>query len=332
MIKRIAILRGGPSSEYEVSLKTGKSVLETLGMTHKYYLKDIVLDRKGDWFIRGIKIEPETALRDVDCVFNALHGEYGEDGKIQQLLEKLNVPFTGTRSLGAALSMNKLSAKKIFAQNGLKTPFYKVIEDDGDIELQAFDLFRTFVMPVVIKPLDRGSSVGVSVARDYQSLLETLISLYNRYDRLLVEEYIHGKEATVGVIEKFRNQDLYSLLPVEIRLPKGKLFFDYTTKYGWTPDGITNIAPCEKICPGNFSEQEKNDLKRVATMAHNLLGLRHYSRSDFVIHPKRGVYILETNSLPGLTNESLLPKSLEQVGSSYPEFLEHVIELAMTEK
>lgn len=316
MSKRILVLRGGPSSEYEVSLKTGKSVIDALSEQHK--ITDCIVDKNGVWFIKGISIEPHMAVNSHDVVFNAMHGEYGEDGQVQRLLENLGANFTGSNSLGASLAMNKLMAKKIFTDNGIKTPLHKIVTRDEDINQTAINIFRNFVMPVIIKPVDRGSSVGVTIARDYNSLVSSLISLFVRYDRLLVEEYIQGKEATVGVIEEFRNQKHYPLLPIEIRL-KSSDIFDYDAKYS---------EDTERICPGNFSQQEKELLQNLAIQAHNLLGLRHYSRSDFIIHPRRGIYILETNALPGLTSESLLPKSVHAVGSNYREFLNHVIDLA----
>jgi len=319
MSKKILVLRGGPSSEYEVSLATGKSVLEAL--VDHYVTTDCIIDKNGDWYIKGFKTEPHIAVRSHDVVFNAMHGEYGEDGQVQRLLENLGAKFTGPKSLGASLSMNKVMSKKIFKDLGIKTPLHKLInitDNDGNLEQTAVSIFRSFPMPVIIKPVDRGSSVGVTIARDYNSLINSLISLFVNYDRLLIEEYIPGKEATVGVIEEFRDQKHYALLPVEIRTASDMLF-DYEAKYS----GNT-----EEICPGNFSAEEKQLLQEIAVKAHQALGLRHYSRSDFIIHPRRGIYILETNSLPGLTKESLLPKSIKAVGSDYTQFLKHIIDLA----
>jgi len=319
MSKKVLIIRGGPSSEHEVSLKTGKAIMDALA--EHYTLTDCVIDKNGDWYVKGFKSEPQVLVRNHDVVFNAMHGEYGEDGQVQRLLENLGAKFTGPKSLGASLSMNKFMAKKIFNDLGIKTPIHKLInrtDNDGNIEQIAVSIFRSMPMPVIIKPVDRGSSVGLTIARDYASLVNSLISLFVSYDRLLVEEYIPGKEATVGVIEEFRNQKHYALLPIEIRTGADDLF-DYNAKYS----GAT-----EEICPGNFSDNEKLLLQEMAVKAHQALGLRHYSRSDFIIHPKRGIYILETNSLPGLTNESLLPKSLKAVGSDYVQFLKHIIDLA----
>lgn len=320
---RIAVLRGGPSSEYDVSLKTGRAVMDALRDDHKVF--EITVDHSGNWYRNGIKLMPIQALKDIDLVFNAMHGEYGEDGKVQQILQAINKPFTGPKALGAALSMHKARAKEIYKHCGLKTPKYFLVDKnvDDDVERIAFEIFRSMQMPVIIKPLNRGSSVGISIARDYESLIDTISSLFVYTDRLIVEEYIEGKEGTVGVIEKFRGQNIYSLLPVEIIIPENKDFFDYECKY----DENT-----KKICPGSFSSKESKEMQEAAIKAHEALGLRHYSRTDFIVHPKRGIFILETNSLPGLTSGSLFPKSLESVGSSYKEFLNHVIDVALKER
>ncbi len=318
--KKIAVLRGGPSSEHEVSLKSGKNVVKEL--SDKYDVVDIVIDKQGVWHIHGLPVDPMKAIKTVDLVFNALHGEYGEDGKVQQLLENLQAKFTGSGSLASALAMNKIRSKEIFQKNGLKTPLHKVLskpESDGGLEVQALLIFRHFTMPVVLKPVDKGSSIGISVANDFESLKDAMRRLYEMYPQILVEEYIVGKEATVGVIEKFRNQDLYSLLPTEIELPKQKKLFDYETKYSGTATERT---------PGNFNSTEREALQKIAKIAHEALGLRHYSRSDFVVHPKRGIYILETNSLPGLGENMLLVNSLKHVDLTLGDFLDHIINLS----
>lgn len=318
-MKKLLVLRGGPSSEHEVSLKTGRSIINAL--KDNYNVKDVVIGKDGVWIDSGLEVKPDMILRNVDCVINAMHGEYGEDGEVQRLLERSRVPFTGPKTLAAKLSMNKVSAKDIFKKHGLLTPLHVVVNRTWNVEELAFGLFRSFPMPVVIKPVALGSSVGVSIARDFKSLVETLTSLFLLYDKLLIEEYIAGKEATVGVVERFRNKDVYPFLPIEIK-PK-TTFFDYEAKYS---------GETEEICPGLFSRKESEEMQEAAILAHTALGLRHYSRSDFILHPRRGLYILETNSLPGLTNESLLPKSFEPIGWNYYDFLEHVIDLAINDK
>lgn len=320
-MKKVIVLRGGPSSEHEVSLKTGKSVIEQL--KESYNVTDVIIDKEGNWIISGIAVEPNKAIRGIDCVFNAMHGEYGEDGTVQKLLENLKVPYTGSQTLGSALAMNKSIAKEIYKQYGIKTPLHKVVTSDQNPEQIAMDLYKTFPMPAVLKPVSSGSSVGVSIVRDYKSLHDTLVSLFLRYNKVLIEEYIEGREATVGILEEFRGQKFYPLPDVEIRKPADRDFFDYESKYS----GIT-----QELCPGEFSPAEKQLMREMARKSHEALGLRHYSRTDFRIHPKRGIYVLETNSLPGLTDQSLMPKSLEPVGITYKEMLDHLIELAINRK
>lgn len=315
--KKIVVLRGGPSSEFDISLKTGKSVIDNLKEDHD--ITDIIIDKQGCWFCDGIEKSPSEIARGKDLFFNAMHGEYGEDGKIQELLESLGVPFTGPQRFGAVISMNKPKTKDIYKNLGFKTPHSTVLVKNRPIDEIAFELFRTFPMPVIIKPIDKGSSLGISIARDFQSLVETLTSLFLQSEKLLVEEYIKGKEATVGVIDGFRGQKHYALLPVEIRIPKDKEFFDNTCKYNGSTD---------EICPGTFTTNESKEMQEIAKAVHEALGLRHYSRTDFIVHPRRGIFILETNSLPGLTNESLMPKGLEPIGSNYKEFLEHIVDIA----
>jgi D-alanine-D-alanine ligase len=326
MRKKVLVLRGGPSSEYEVSLKTGKSVIGQLA--DDYDVTDIVIDKNGEWISGGMIVKPEIVCRNVDCVFNAMHGEYGEDGQIQEILESLQVPFTGPKRMGATISMNKVATKDIYKRHGIKTPLHKVLTKpdsesvEAGIEVQAMLVFRTFPMPVIIKPVGLGSSVGITIAKNYEQLSNAMKNAYNDHDQIMVEEYIEGREATVGVVDNFRGKKVYALLPVEIRIPEEYEFFNYDAKYS---------GKTEEISPGNFNKKESEAMQEIAALAHEALGLRHYSRSDFIIHPRRGIYILETNSLPGLTEESLLPKSFEPIGSNYKEFLNHIIGLVLGE-
>jgi len=311
--KKIIVLRGGPSSEYEVSLKTGESILKALS-DEKYDISDVAITKDNRWFLNGVEKKPSDVLKKSDLVFNALHGEYGEDGKLQRLLDTFGVNYTGSKNIPSALTMNKVLTKKEYKKAGIKTPIHiEVDKDDYNIS----KIFRTFPMPAVIKPIGLGSSVGISIVQTGIELDKALQKAFSCADKVMVEEFISGKEATCGVLDKFRNEEIYSLFPVEIIPESG--FFDYDAKYG---------GGTKEICPGNFSEAEKLELQELAKKAHQVLGLRHYSRSDFIISPKRGIYILETNSLPGLTKESLFPKSLEAVGSSLEEFVEHLIKIS----
>lgn len=317
--KTIAILRGGPSSEYDISLKTGRAVMEALRGKHS--VKDIVIDRNGDWYSGGFRLKPQQALERTDMVFNAMHGEYGEDGKVQQILESMNIPFTGSGAFGSAMAMNKARAKKVFDQHDIQTPFAKVISNTASSEEIAFTIFRSFPMPVILKPISKGSSIDVIVVKDFHSLVSSLDYLFERYDQILMEEFIHGKEATVGVMDKFRDQEQYACIPIEIS--KQGDFLDYESKC--SPD-INNV------CDTTLSKDEKEKLQELAIKAHQVLNLRHYSRSDFIIHPRRGIFLLETNSLPELTPDSLYAKGFEQTGATYESLLDHLVEMVENSK
>lgn len=313
----VAVLRGGPSSEYDVSLNTGAAILEHL--PEKYKSHDILIDKKGIWHREGMPRTPEKALHGFDVVINAMHGEFGEDGKVQHILDGLNIPYTGSKALASSLGMNKMLSKKAFIEAGILTPESLYVEVGDDLEADAEEIFRTFPMPAMVKPNGAGSSVGISIARDFGSLLSGLKKASEISNQILVEQYIEGREATCGVIERFRDQEYYAMLPIEIVPPAKSEFFSKEVKY----NGET-----QEICPGNFDHKSTKMLQDMAIAAHQVLGMRHYSRSDFIVSPQ-GIYILEINSLPGLTTQSLLPKSLVAVGSSLPQFLDHLVELAL---
>ena len=317
---RVGIIRGGPSNEYDVSLKTGATVLANL--PEKYHGRDILIDRSGVWYMNGLPITPHEALTHVDVAFNALHGNYGEDGKIQQLFETHGIPFTGSGSFASVIGMNKYLSKEVYKKEKIKTPQSRLIDSLVDVSKGAHKIFQAFPLPVVIKPISSGASIGVTIVKNFSDFDEAVRKAFEHSGAVLVEEFIQGKEASCGVIEGYRDQEFYALPPIEIRPHEGR-FFDYEAKYQGKSD---------EIVPGNFTESEKRELEALAIAAHRALGLRHYSRSDFIIHPKRGIFILETNTLPGLTEESLIPKSLKAVGASVSHFLDHIIQLAISRK
>jgi D-alanine-D-alanine ligase len=313
-------LRGGPSSEYEVSLNTGANMLSVLReLSHKYDPVDIFIDREGNWHIDGLRIEPHHIVHKVDFVLNGLHGAYGEDGKVQNIFEHFGIPFSGSGSLSSSITMNKGLTKKIFKDHGIKTPYSKEYSRSEEMSLDdiARNIFFTFPLPGVIKPMSGGSSIGVSIVHAMNEIMDGLNEAYKYDNCIIIEEYIKGREATCGVIDEFRGQHIYSLPVVEI-VPN-KSFFNYSSKY--EPGGV------HKFVPARFPHEIKKAIENISAKIHEIFGLRHYSRSDFIIHPKRGVYVLEVNTLPGLTNESLLPKSLKAVGSSVSELIQHIIDL-----
>ena len=314
---RIAILRGGPGDESDVSMSTGKNFITALQPRHK--IIDVVIDKDEKWYVDGKQKDPSDIAKHSDIFLNALHGTYGEDGKVQQILDHLQTPYTGTGALASALGMHKWKAKEIFKSVGLKTPRAKLVSDINNINDQALEIFKTFTLPVIIKPVSSGSSIGVSVGRDLKSIEDALISVFQYTDTAIIEEYIKGKEATCVVAENFRGQKYYAFPPIEI-VKHSDVTFDNKMKY----EGFV-----EEKCPGNFTQTEKDAIMQAAINAHIGIGARHYSRSDFIVHPTRGIYILEINTLPGFTENSLVPKALEAVGSNTKEFLEHIISLVL---
>lgn len=316
---RVAVVRGGPSSEYDVSLKSGSTILKHL--PQKYHAHDILISKDGMWHRDGLERTPVRALAGMDVVFNAMHGQFGEDGKVQKILDHIGIPYTGSDSMASALGMNKVLSKKAFEHHNIKTPYFAVIRKEDDLGEKMNHVFHHFLLPFVVKPANAGSSVGVSIVKNFAHLEDALLHAFTFSDTVMIEEFIKGREATCGVVDNFRGETIYSLLPVEIIHPKENPFFDYDAKYG---------GKSQEIVPGRFSEAEKNEIQRLAKHVHESLGLRHYSRTDFIVTPKRGIFVLETNTLPGMTEESLMPKSLEAIGCSIADFLDHILTQALS--
>ncbi|MFA6554245.1 MAG: D-alanine--D-alanine ligase [Candidatus Paceibacterota bacterium] len=321
ILTRVGVLRGGPSSEYEVSMNSGLAVIKVIqdNLGHKYQVHDIFIDRNGAWHIDGVPVSINGLHHRIDIAFNALHGTYGEDGKVQHLLEAHGIPFTGSGSVGSAMGMNKAISKKVFKDHGIKSPHWIEIpskEIKNNSEGLVKHLFKSFVLPGVVKPTSGGSSVGVSIIRSYDELASALERASHYSPSVILEEYISGIETTCGVIQGFRSQELYALPPVEIRPFTD--FFDYDAKYA---------NKSHEIVPATFSNETKREVEELARKIHQAFGLRHYSRSDFIIHPKRGIYALEVNTLPGLTKESLVPKALRAIGSDLHELVDHLLGL-----
>jgi len=321
---KVAVIRGGPSQDYDASLKNGEHVLYLLReKLENYEPIDIFISKEGEWYLNGVKVEPHKALEYADIVFNALQGKYADEGSVQKLLASLNKPYTGSTALGSVLALNKDLAKKAYLNHGLFVPRHEVLTGDEELE-RLVEIFRNYMHPLVIKPSDENYRRGVKLAYTFEELAKYIDEALEYSPRVIVEEFVRGREARCGVIEGFRGEKHYALVPVEVLVSKkNKLMPDYDKKFN---------SVHEYLQENTFSQNEKSVLEHTAKKAHEALGLRHYSYSDLILTPQGKVYVLETGALPDFSKDSLLHRSLEYIGSSPERFLEHVLILARESK
>lgn len=313
---RVAVLRGGPSAEYDVSMSTGAGVLRALRELN-YHTTDITVSTQGEWVIDGRVKSPEHALLTTDVAFVAMHGAYGEDGTIQQIFERHHIPFTGSNSFPSKIAFNKDATKRTVQPLGILTP--KHVKIRRSEMLDYMDLARTiaasFGPEYVLKPSAGGSSQGIMMVTGTAELAQAMMDMLTVSEECLVEERIRGVEATVAVLEHFRNEPLYILPAIEIIPPSTHDFFSADIKY---------TGETTELCPGRFSFIEKQRLAQAAALVHTTLGLTQYSRSDFMVRDG-DVYFLEVNTLPGLTPHSLFPKAAAAIGLSYNQLVDHLV-------
>ncbi len=304
---RVAVLMGGTSNEREVSLRSGGNVVQALDRT-KYAVTPV--DFTGG-------LTPILALKgQVDLVFLALHGPGGEDGQIQGVLELLHLPYTGSGVLGSALSMHKGIAKALYRLHGIPTPHGITLTSCAD-EPARQRVLSEVGLPCVVKPASEGSTFGVSIVHQ-DAELEAALATAFRYDReILVEQFVRGTEISVPVLGAAHPRAL-----PEIEIVPKTGFYDYEMKY--TP-GAT-----EEICPARISEIARGKAADYALRAHQVLCCRGVSRSDMIVADDE-VIVLETNSLPGLTNTSLLPRSAQTVGISFPQLIDLLVDECLHE-
>lgn len=321
---KVGVLRGGVNEHYEKSVSSGEAILRALRNIEDVEVVDLFLTKDRVLLRRGVPINLEKLSREIDLVWNALIGYYGEDGKIQSLFENFGIRFVGPESHGASYAMNKKITKDILSSYNIKVPDHVVV-DSSNLEIpvedfvsqEVFRINRKLPPPWIVKPISSGMSHGVTLARSLPELSLAITEAVFRGDDLLVEEYIEGRHFSVGVIDGFRKQDIYSLLPGEARLfGKGKILDKEKRE-----SGVCYTFPCI------LEEAKKQELMMIAKTAHKALSLRHFSESDFVIHPKKGVYYLETDALPALHDGSSFRLALESVGSSLEDLARHIIKL-----
>ncbi len=294
--KRITVLYGGPSAEREVSLQSGRAVAEALGHRgHDITLADITPD------------DLSALDNDAEVFFPVTHGTWGEDGQLQQLMEDRGVTYVGSGPEASALAMNKAATKSAFLTEGLPTPGWQVLGEwpgawDGDL-------------PVVVKPIDQGSTVDLFIPKTADALAEAVKTVCDNYGRCLIEQFIAGRELTVGVLGD------RALPPVEIIVGGEHEFYDYQAKY---QDDTTQYVANPKL-PRGLSDE----LRELALAAFSTLGCRDYARVDFRLRDDGQPFLLEVNTLPGFTSHSLLPMGAAADGLDFATLCERLIEMAL---
>ena len=294
---KIAVLMGGPSAEREVSLRSGTAVANALAATGA---KVVPMDIRDATF---------TIPADVDVTFLALHGTFGEDGALQHILEGRGIAYTGSGPEASALAFDKVAAKQSFVVAGIPTPAYETFENGRWNRARLARLG----LPVVVKPSRQGSSVGISVVQQEDELSEAC-QLAGQYDsRVLVEQFVNGRELTVGIL------DGRPLPVVEIRPKCG--IFTYKAKY---TKGETDY-----LVPASLDKDTEFQAKSMALRAHDCLGCRDYSRVDLMLSQSGELFVLEVNTIPGFTETSLLPKAAHAAGIEFPDLCARLVQLAL---
>lgn len=296
--KRIGMLMGGHNAEHEVSLKTGRALGDAL-RSRGYNVSDIIVD---------VDL-PELLIREsIDIAFVALHGRWGEDGCVQGLLEAMRIPYTGSGVLASALSMDKVFAKGVFRQHGIPVVEDLVLSKEHLDEFSAEDL--PFGLPAVVKPSREGSSVGVSIVRTKSEFSESLFQVRDLAGDVLIERYIKGREIQVAVL------DDEALGAIEV-VPAEE-FYNYKAKY-------QSGAGTEYLFPAPIDQKDNDRVLAICAQAHKALGCSGVSRVDTIMTMDGEFYLLEVNSIPGMTQASLVPKIAAGLGMSFEDLAERLL-------
>ncbi|MFI5303382.1 MAG: D-alanine--D-alanine ligase [Nitrospiria bacterium] len=302
--KKIGVLMGGDSAEAEVSIKTGSAILNVL-LKNGYRAVPIQMNRS---VCRTLEMES------IEIVFNGLHGKGGEDGTIQGLLETLRIPYTGSGVLASALGMDKVASRKIFIFHRIPVPEFFLFNQTEKDKIRTDTV--SFQLPWVIKPCREGSSVGVSIVEKQEEIQPAMSEAFRFDSEILIEPYIRGRELQVGIL------DDSALGIIEIRTKRK--FYDYTAKY------VPGMS--EHIFPAPLPADLEVKLKSIGLAAHRALGCKGYSRADFLIDKNDNPYLLEVNTLPGMTETSLLPEIARGVGITFDRLIERILAPALQKK
>lgn len=339
---------GGPPPEHEVSLNTGKQILANLDKK-KYLPQPVMVTKTGQWLLPTtttsrpnllksnfnsyrsptsiVKLAEKSALGELvhqkpDVAFIAMHGSYGEDGTIQGLLESIGLPYTGSGVLASALGMDKPKSLAIFKETGLNVPKFTVLTRPNLYSRDYRGSASIVGWPKVVKPANHGSSVGVHIVRNSNEFKDGVEDAFKYSNRVVIQRFIRGREMTCGVLED--NGKIFPLPPTEI-IPKKCAFYDYKSKYD--EGGSEHV-----VLPRNLSDRKIKQIQNAAVKAHSVLGCSGMSRSDFILGTDGKLYILEINTIPGMTRTSLLPEAARAADIDFPKLLDILITNALQKR
>lgn len=350
--RNVLVLMGGPSAEHEISLATGKVVSERLDRS-RYAVRTVEIGKDGRWLLpvpshqvlsgakavvaleSGAAVARFKSSERIDVVFLALHGPYGEDGTVQGLLELAGISYTGSGVLASALAMDKVRSSELFAYHGLTVPRFRGFEKaqwEGRHEACIAEITEQLSFPVVVKPVANGSSFGIGVVQQPTALADAVEKAFQYDDRVMVQQYVAGTEVTCAVLDDGDDGDAEALPPTEI-VPKKSSFFDFKAKYDPTAS--------DEITPARLPENTLRRIQEIAKKAHQILGCSGMSRTDMIVEKQgtgnreqgsgteRKIFLLETNTIPGMTENSLLPKAAAAAGIPFPRLLDRIIAAAL---
>lgn len=302
----VAVVMGGPSAEREVSLNTGAAIANALREYGYTNVVEIDLDPRN--------FGKQLAESKAEVVFNAVHGLYGEDGRLQTLLEIREMPYTGSGMIASVSCMDKVITKRMLRDAGISTPACLIVnkKESGIKE----KIMERFSLPVVIKPASQGSSIGVEIVKEENQLDEALANAFKYSRDILVEEFIGGKELTVSMMQK--DGEVVALPVIHIAPHSG--MYDYHSKY---TKGAT-----EYICPADLDEETTKKVQEISKQAYEVLGCSGVARADVMLDEEGNGYVLEINTVPGMTATSLVPKAAAAAGISFPELCNIILQSA----
>ncbi len=305
----IVVIMGGCSSEKDISLKSGQAVFQAL-QERGCRVSDFILSSEKEE-----DIIPHLQKMKPDVVFIALHGRFGEDGRIQSILEKIDIPYTGSGPQASRWACHKITAQSLFHKNGIPVPPGIHFTNDHVPSLKLI-LKKTGGWPVVVKPSSEGSSIGVSVISDQTEWPAAIKKAFEYGPEILVERYIQGREITAGILKD-------RALPL-IEIKHQNLFFDFQTKY--------HNSTTEYLIPAQLPLNDTRRIQETALMAFYTLGCRDFGRVDFMIDQKSNPFVMEINTIPGFTSSSLLPKAAKCLGIDFPDLCLQLIQGAYLSK